>query len=147
SRLTAERFISNPFGNDAESRLYRTGDLCRWREDGNLEFSGRLDDQVKLRGFRIELGEIEAVLTEHPSVAQSIVTMREDRPGDKRLVGYCVPARDTAWNVTELTRHVRTKLPDYMVPSTFVTLPAFPLTSSGKINRRALPVPENSRPD
>ena len=116
------------------------------RADGNLEFLGRLDDQVKLRGFRIELGEIETVLKEHPSVAQSVVVLREDRPGDKRLVAYCVSAADAAWNVTDLTRHLRTRLPDYMVPSVFLPLEAFPLTPSGKINRRALPAPDDSRP-
>ena len=144
--LTAEKFVPNPFSDDPDSRLYRTGDQCRWRADGNLEFLGRLDDQVKLRGFRIELGEIETVLKEHPSVAQSVVVLREDRPGDKRLVAYCVSAADAAWNVTDLTRHLRTRLPDYMVPSVFVPLEAFPLTPSGKINRRALPAPDDSRP-
>jgi amino acid adenylation domain-containing protein len=145
--LTAERFVHNPFSGDPAARLYRTGDLCRWRGDGNLEFLGRLDEQVKLRGFRIELGEIETVLSEHPSVAQSVVAMREDRPGDKRLVGYCVPAVGAALDIPALKRHLQTKLPDYMVPSTFVALPSFPLTPSGKINRRALPAPDDSRPE
>jgi amino acid adenylation domain-containing protein len=145
--LTAERFVPNPFSDDPHSRLYRTGDLCRWRADGNLEFLGRIDDQVKLRGFRIELGEIEAVLNYHPSVAHTVVVMREDRPGDKRLVAYCVSARNAALNVADLTRHLHTRLPDFMVPSVFVPLEALPLMPSGKVNRRLLPAPDNMRPD
>jgi aspartate racemase len=145
--LTAEKFVSDPIGNDPDAQLYRTGDLCRWRADGNLEFLRRLDDQVKLRGFRIELGEIEAVLNEHPSIAQSVVTLREDRPGDQRLVAYCVPAAGTELNGSELRSHLRNRLPDYMVPAAFVGLDALPLTSSGKINRRGLPAPDDSRPD
>ncbi len=142
--MTAEKFVSNPFDQNPESRLYRTGDSCRWRADGNLEFLGRLDDQVKLRGFRIELGEIETVLDQHPGLGQTVVTLREDRPGDKRLVAYCVRATDAALNVSELRSYLRNKLPDYMVPSAFASLDAVPLTSSGKVNRRALPEPEDS---
>ena len=145
--LTAEKFVQSPFSDDPASRLYRTGDLCRWRGDGNLEFLGRLDDQVKLRGFRIELGEIESVLNKHPAVAQGIVVMREDRPGDKRLVAYCVPAADAELDFPTLKSHLRTQLPDYMLPAALVSLPKFPLTSSGKIDRRALPAPEESRPE
>jgi amino acid adenylation domain-containing protein len=145
--LTAEKFVPNPFSDDPDSRLYRTGDLCRWRADGNLEFLGRTDDQVKLRGFRIELGEIEALLDQHPSVAHSVVVLREDRPGDKQLVAYCVSAGTAVLDVTDLTRHLHTRLPDYMVPSVFVPLKAFPLSPSGKINRRALPAPDNTRPE
>jgi amino acid adenylation domain-containing protein len=146
-QLTAEKFVPNPFSSEPGSRLYRTGDRCRWRADGHLEFLGRLDDQVKLRGFRIELEEIEAVLSQHPSVAQGVVVLREDRPGDKRLVAYCVAARSTALDVSTLTQHLRTKLPDYMVPGSFVALAALPLTTSGKVDRRALPPPDDSRPD
>ena len=144
--LTAERFVANPFDDASHARFYRTGDLCRWLADGNLEFLGRIDDQVKLRGFRIELGEIEAVLQQHSSVAQSVVVLREDRLGDKRLVAYCVSAGSAPLDVTDLTRHLRTQLPDYMVPSVLVLLEAFPLSPNGKVNRRALPEPDDSRP-
>ena len=137
--LTAERFVGNPFDDDPDSRLFRTGDLCRWRADGNLEFLGRLDGQVKLRGFRIELGEIESVLDEHPDVAQSVVTLREDRPGDKRLAAYCVPSTAIACEAEKLRRFLGKRLPDYMVPSAYVFLQALPLTPNGKVDRRALP--------
>ena len=137
--LTAERFVGNPFDDDPDSRLFRTGDLCRWRADGNLEFLGRLDGQVKLRGFRIELGEIESVLDEHPDVAQSVVTLREDHPGDKRLAAYYVPTTAIACEAEELRRFLGKRLPDYMVPSAYVFLQALPLTPNGKVDRRALP--------
>jgi amino acid adenylation domain-containing protein len=145
--LTAEKFVANPFSDDANSRLYRTGDLCRWRADGNLEFLGRIDDQVKLRGYRIELGEIEAALNEHPSVAQGVVTLREDRPGDKRLVAYCVAASDSEPKFSELRSHLQQRLPDYMLPAAFVRLDSLPLTPNGKVNRRSLPAPDDSRPE
>jgi acyl carrier protein len=143
--LTAEKFVANPFSRDPDSRLYRTGDRCRWRADGNLEFLGRLDDQVKLRGFRIELGEIEAVLNEHRDVVQSVVVLREDRTGDKRLVVYCVAATDTNLNHRDLRRHLQSRLPDYMLPSAIVSLVSLPLTRSGKLDRQALPTPETNR--
>jgi thioesterase domain-containing protein len=139
--LTDERFVANPFSDVPGARLYRTGDHCRWGADGNLQFLGRIDDQVKLRGFRIELGEIEAVLNQHPSVAQSVTMLREDRPDDSRLVAYYVSASGAAVDVTDLLRHLRARLPGYMIPSAFVPLETFPLTPSGKINRRALPLP------
>lgn len=145
--LTAEKFVANNMDDDLDSRLYRTGDLCRWRADGTLEFVGRCDQQVKLRGFRIELGEIESVILGHPSVDDCVVILREDRPGDKRLIAYFIPAASHALTGAELTRYVRDVLPNYMVPSAFVGLEAFPLMPSGKVNRRRLPAPGDSRPE
>lgn len=145
--LTAEKFVPNPFSKDPESRLYRTGDQCRWRVDGNLEFLGRYDDQIKLRGFRIELGEIESALTQHPSVTNCAVMLREERPGDKRLVAYYVSAGNADIDVSSLSDHLRLRLSEYMVPSAFVHLQAFPLTPNGKIDRRALPTPDHTRPN
>ena len=138
--LTAEKFIPNPFG---PGRVYRTGDLVRYSPDGNIEFLGRMDFQVKIRGFRIELGEIEAVLREVPEVRDAVVVAREDAPGDQRLVAYLL-SRDGALPVSELRNRVSTKLPSYMVPAAFVTLEQFPLTPNGKVNRKALPAPDQS---
>jgi amino acid adenylation domain-containing protein/non-ribosomal peptide synthase protein (TIGR01720 family) len=143
--LTAEKFIPDPFGPPG-GRLYRTGDLARWLPDGSIDFLGRLDHQVKLRGFRIELGEIEAVLSRHPDVAECVVMMREDQPGQKRLATYIAP-RGTPPDGAVLKAHLAAHLPDYMVPSALVVLPALPQTPNGKLDRRALPVPETESRD
>jgi non-ribosomal peptide synthetase component F len=133
--LTAERFIPDPYSTEPGARLYKTGDLARHRADGAVEFLGRIDNQVKLRGFRIELGEIEAVLREHDSVAEAVVVLREESPGDPRLVAYFVGEAAAE----ELRSHLQARLPDYMAPSAYVQLGALPLTASGKVDRRALP--------
>jgi natural product biosynthesis luciferase-like monooxygenase protein len=140
--LTAERFVPDPFSDDPRSRLYRTGDLVRWREDGTLEFLGRLDFQVKVRGYRIELGEIDAALASHPLVREAVVVPREDEAGDKRLVAYVVWRAGGEEQAPELRDHLREVLPEFMVPTNFVTLRDLPRTPNLKVDRKALPAPE-----
>ena len=137
-KLNEEKFILDPFSNELGARLYKTGDKARYLPDGKIEFLGRLDNQVKIRSFRIELGEIEAVLTTYPEVRETVVIAREDVPGDKRLVAYVVSGNDSL-SVSQLRSYLKQKLPDYMLPSAFITLETMPLTLNGKINRRALP--------
>jgi amino acid adenylation domain-containing protein len=143
--LTAEKFIPNPFSNEPRSRLYKTGDLAHYLPDGNIEFLGRIDHQVKIRGFRIELGEIEAVLAQHPAVKQSVVLAKEDIPGDKRLVAYVNLYQGQTTGTKELHSFLKSRLPHYMMPSTFVLLDALPLTPNGKVDRHALPTPDYNR--
>jgi amino acid adenylation domain-containing protein len=144
--LTAERFLPHPFTAQPGSRLYRTGDLARYLEDGQLEYRGRSDQQVKLRGFRIELGEVEAVLGQHPAVRDVVVLAREDEPAQKRLVAYLLTAPETPADVMQWRAWLSQKLPDYMLPAAYVLMEEFPLTASGKVDRRALPAPDAGRP-
>jgi amino acid adenylation domain-containing protein len=145
--LTAEKFVVDPFAFGSAERLYRTGDLVRWREGGTLEFLGRIDHQIKLRGFRIELQEIEAVLESDPAVSAAVVTVREDSPGDRRLVAYVVGADARVPEEEQLRRLLKGRLPPFMVPSTFVTLDTLPVTPNGKLDRASLPAPDGARPD
>lgn len=144
--LTAEKFVPDSFGSEPGARLYRTGDLVRYLEDGNLEFGGRLDHQVKVRGFRIELGEIEDALSRHPSVRSAVVLTREARPGDQRLIAYVVGDENTP-TPGEWRTFLVQRLPEYMIPSLFVRLDKLPLLPNGKVNRLALPVPDALRPE
>jgi amino acid adenylation domain-containing protein len=141
--LTAERFIQNPWQEQGKSdKLYKTGDLARYLPNGDIEYLGRIDNQVKLRGFRIELGEIEAVINQHPLVAEAVVMVREDQPGDQRLVAYLVTITGVPLNITALRESLKQKLPDYMVPAAFVEVESIPLTTNGKVDRSALPQPQ-----
>jgi amino acid adenylation domain-containing protein len=145
--LTGRRFIPNPFSNQPSARLYQTGDMARYLPDGNLEFLGRLDNQVKIRGFRIELGEIEVALRAQAGVAEAIVIAREDESSNKRLVAYLVAEPGASIETAELRHRLKERLPDYMIPAVFMTLESLPLTPNGKIDRRALPLPDRSRPE
>jgi len=148
SQLTKEKFIFNPFSTSG--KLYRTGDLVRYRNDGNVEFLGRIDQQVKVRGFRIELGEIEHALRQAPGVGDAVVIVREDNPGDKRLVGYLVPVNgidESAIHIQDVKENIRKILPEYMVPGFLMILSSFPLSPSGKVDRKALPHPESQPSD
>ena len=142
--LTAERFVPNPFGEGMGGRLYRTGDLGRWRADGNVEFLGRADQQVKIRGYRIEPGEIEAALREYKGIKEAVVVAREQESGEKQLIGYVVVKdEESAPSARDLREHLQQRLPEYMVPSTFVPLKALPLTPNGKLDRKALSILEH----
>ncbi|MEH1833146.1 MAG: phosphopantetheine-binding protein, partial [Nostoc sp.] len=138
--LNSEKFIPNPFSQQEGTSLYKTGDLARYRRDGNIEFLGRIDHQVKVRGFRVELGEIEAVLNSHCQIQQTVVIATEDNNGNKRLVAYVVSDNELL-SGHELREFLKQKLPQYMVPSTFVTLDTLPLTPNGKVDHKALPAP------
>ncbi|MCC8365342.1 amino acid adenylation domain-containing protein [Xenorhabdus sp. PB61.4] len=142
--LTAERFIPDPFSHQTDARMYKTGDLGCWLPDGTIEYLGRNDFQVKIRGFRIELGEIEARLFAYPGIKDAIVIVREDTPGDKRLVAYLVPQPGTTLDLENLRHSLHVNLASYMIPSAFVILDTFPLTPNGKLDRRALPAPDKS---
>jgi amino acid adenylation domain-containing protein len=154
--LTAQKFIANPFldsstvgVSDSQTfdRLYKTGDLARYLPDGNIDYFGRIDNQVKLRGFRIELGEIETLLAQHPAIDQVTVIVREDNPGDRRLVAYCVANCDAPPKIDRLREFIAQKVPNYMVPAMFSIQSALPMTPNGKVDRRALPVPDYTRAD
>jgi amino acid adenylation domain-containing protein len=143
--LTAEKFIPDPFSEAPGARLYDTGDLARYLPDGNIEFLGRIDHQVKIRGFRIELGEIEEAIRRNASVREAVVVDREDRPGDKRLVAYVVAEAGEILAADQLRGSLKERLPDFMIPSAFVALEQMPLTPNGKIDRKALPAPDQSQ--
>lgn len=143
--MTAEKLIPNPYGKTMCDHLYRTGDIVRYLPDGNIEFVGRVDNQIKLRGFRIELGEIESVLSMHPSVHDAVALLREDRPGDKRIVVYYALKPREKTDKKQIKDYIHGKLPEYMVPSDFIPLDVLPLTQNGKIDREALPVPNEDR--
>lgn len=143
--LTAGKFIDDPFSTEPGARLYKTGDLCRYLPDGNIDYLGRMDDQVKIRGFRVELGEIETTLEQHPAVRQAVVIMREDSPNERRIVAYLVSPAPAKPSLAALRSHLLERLPDYMAPAAFVWLDAIPLSANGKVDRKALPLPDANR--
>ncbi len=146
AELTKQKFFANPFSHEPGARLYKTGDLARYLPDGNIEFLGRIDQQVKIRGYRIELGEIESVLQQHSAIRETAVIARADESDNKRLIAYFVPHQPTI-AVSDLRNFLKQKLPDYMIPSAFVQLKKLPLTSNGKVDRQALPDPDQARPE
>jgi amino acid adenylation domain-containing protein len=145
AELTAEKFVPDPFGGDPKTRLYRTGDSCYYLPDGNIEYLGRLDFQVKIRGNRVELGEIEALLSQHPAVREVVVLVREDIPNDKRIVAYITANQNQKITTSEVRDYIKEKLPDFMVPAYFIVLDRLPLTPNQKIDRQALPAPDALR--
>ncbi len=144
-QLTQTKFIPNPFSSEKSARLYKTGDLARYLNDGNIEFLGRIDNQVKIRGFRIELGEIESILSSHPQIQQAVAIAANTPEGDKYLAAYVVEQGTSSLTNRDLRAFLKAKLPDYMIPATFVMLDTLPLTPNGKVDRRGLPAPEYSR--
>ncbi|HEY6350877.1 MAG TPA: amino acid adenylation domain-containing protein [Candidatus Angelobacter sp.] len=140
--VTAERFVADPYGIGPGTRMYRTGDLVRWSKDGTLEFLGRVDQQVKIRGFRVELGEVETALLAQEGIKQAVVTVRQEGTGSKRLVGYVIAAEGARIDLESVRQRLRERLPEHMVPATFVLLDALPITPSGKVDLRSLPAPE-----
>jgi non-ribosomal peptide synthetase component F len=139
--ITAEKFVPNPFSESGGDRLYKTGDLVRWLADGSIEFMGRVDRQVKIRGLRIEPGEIAAMLATHADVCESVVLVREDLPGDRRLIAYFTT--NTTTDISALRDYLKERLPNYMIPSAFVQMDSFPVTPNGKTDFRAFPAPAN----
>ncbi|MEH1861362.1 MAG: non-ribosomal peptide synthetase [Nostoc sp.] len=144
--LTAEKFIYHSFDNNLATRLYKTGDLARYLPDGNIEFLGRIDNQVKIRGFRIELGEIEREIAQHPDVREIVVLARQDEAGEKQLTAYIVPHYNSGYTHNKLRSFLQQRLPNYMMPSTFLVLESLPLTANGKVDRHKLPAPSRERP-
>ena len=144
---TADKYIPDPNGEEQGGRIYRTGDMARWREDGEMEFLGRRDEQVKVRGYRVELGEIEAAMMKQEGVKEAVVVARGERTKAKRIVGYVVEEEGKEVRVSEVRKGLREVLPDYMVPSAIVKLDKMPVTGNGKVDRRALPEPDQTRPD
>ncbi|MHC5763140.1 amino acid adenylation domain-containing protein, partial [Nostoc sp.] len=145
--LTAEKFIPNPFGYKLGARLYKTGDLARYLPSGDIEYLGRIDHQVKIHGFRIELGEIEALICQHPAVGETVIVVRSDLADFQRIIAYVVPQKEQTLVIYELRSFLESKLPNYMIPTTFVTLEALPLTPNGKVDRKALPAHDTTRPE